>query len=289
MGVREWGAVGCLWVLGCSCGEEPSGMLDGGAPGSADTGVSSQVDASEEPAVSEEEGDAALSAAPDATMERTDAGVPVVGAATECFPEPLIGVHVVSCGGLRFDLSVPDTCQAGCGVILDVHGFSMSGAMQENNTGLQELAGSAGYIVIQPNATPFPPLSAWSEDDDARVFDFLMQVVDRYAADRNRLHMTGFSMGGFMTWRFACKHADILASVAPVAACASSGSDGLSGCAFEGEDVPSEQIPILYMHGEFDDNLVDYACAEPQVEAVTQHWSMIQDAVVSGEGFERRK
>lgn len=33
--------------------------------------------------------------------------------------------------------------------------------------------------------------------------------------DPMRIHMTGFSQGGALSWRFICDHADVLASVAP--------------------------------------------------------------------------
>ncbi|GIS33212.1 MAG: hypothetical protein Ct9H90mP4_11260 [Gammaproteobacteria bacterium] len=32
-----------------------------------------------------------------------------------------------------------------------------------------------------------------------------------------RIHITGFSQGGYMSWRFICKYSDVLASAGPLA------------------------------------------------------------------------
>jgi poly(3-hydroxybutyrate) depolymerase len=80
--------------------------------------------------------------------------------------------------------------------------------------------------------------------------------------------MTGFSEGGFMTWRWLCAHSDLLASVAPGAAawqCANLANLGLTppevGCELTGSAVPARSIPILYMQG-MKDGLVDPVCAD---------------------------
>ena len=66
--------------------------------------------------------------------------------------------RVVSCGPLTYDVAIPEACPAqGCGLIFDVHGLTMSGEMQEANTGLAQRGREAGYVVVQPNATPAPP------------------------------------------------------------------------------------------------------------------------------------
>src|SRR4030095_6437555 len=63
--------------------------------------------------------------------------------------------------------------------------------------------------------------------------------------DANRVHVTGFSRGGFVTWRMACDHADLFASAAPAGA--SDGSDRRERTCFAGGRVPSRKIPILML------------------------------------------
>ncbi len=195
-----------------------------------------------------------------------------------CFPNPGAGHRVYTCNGLAFDVEVPAACAGGgCGVILDVHGMTMSGPMEDANTELRVRGGAAGFIVIQPSATPAPPQSSWSESDDPKIFDFLTRAIAVYAIDSRRVHMTGFSQGGFMTWRFLCKHADVFASVAPAAAASNCGAPA---CSFTGAQIPTREIPVLYMHGRGDHNYIPYACAQPQVDAMVAAWSLTADGVV---------
>ncbi|HTU57213.1 MAG TPA: hypothetical protein VMF89_02250, partial [Polyangiales bacterium] len=120
-----------------------------------------------------------------------------------------------SCGeSVVFDVSVPATCTSkACGLIFDVHGWTMSGPIQEQNTGLAALGRQEGYIVVQPSA----PDASWNaETHDRVVSDFLKLAVEVWRVEPRRVHFTGFSQGGGMTYRMRCALADTLASVAPV-------------------------------------------------------------------------
>ena len=106
----------------------------------------------------------------------------------------------------------------------------MSGIVEDNNTNLRRLGEQYGYIVVQPNAAPAPPVSSWTPaTDDPKVFAFIELAVSTLHADTKRVHMTGFSEGGYMTYRFLCDHADYFASVAPAAG-AGARSALLQGC-----------------------------------------------------------
>jgi polyhydroxybutyrate depolymerase len=212
-----------------------------------------------------------------------------------CFPSPGAGHHVYPCNGLDFDVEVPASCVAGgCGLILDVHGLTMSAAMQDANTELRARGAAAGFIVVQPSAKPAPPQASWSASDEPKVHDFLTRALAVYAVDPDRVHMTGFSQGGFMTWRFLCAHADVFASVAPAAAASScpviGNPSGAAACTFTGAEVPSRKLPILYMHGRADQNYIPYSCAQPQVDAIASAWSLAPNGVVeSGAGYTRTR
>src|SRR5689334_13901444 len=84
-----------------------------------------------------------------------------------CFPEPGAGHRVYACNGITFDIEVPVACMSGgCGLILDVHGLTMSGPMEEANSELRVRGGAAGFVVIQPSANPSPPQSSWGDSDE---------------------------------------------------------------------------------------------------------------------------
>lgn len=185
--------------------------------------------------------------------------------------------HVFLCDGLEYDVSVPDTCAStACGLIFDVHGFSMSGKMENANTNLAALGRQHGYIVVNPNAEPDPPVASWTAaEDDPKVFAFLERVMNVFGVDPKRVHFTGFSQGGDMTWRMLCDHADVLASAAP----AGFGHSANEKC-FTAGQAPSPSVPILFMHGTAD-ALVPFSSAEAARDAVIAAQSMTQAEVVS--------
>lgn len=196
------------------------------------------------------------------------------GAAVECE----IGTaskQVIPCAGLEYDLSLSDACGAsGCGLIVDVHGFTMSGAMEEANTGLAALATPRGYVVLQPNANPDPPGSSWAAaTDDQRVVAFVEQVIADLGIDPLRIHFTGFSQGGDMTWRMLCDHGELFASVAPAAF----GHGPFEQCFSQGVAPPL--VPILYMHGTVD-ALVPFAEAEAARDRVIAAYALGAPEVV---------
>ena len=206
---------------------------------------------------------------------------------TDAFPPPKPdscikntnpGHQVHKCDGLTFDVTVPKQClTSACGVVVDVHGLTMNAKMQDANTAMRALGNKYGYIVLQPNANGIPPLSSWSAADDVKVLAFIKRVMAVWHADPKRIHFTGFSQGGAMSWRFLCKHGDLLASVAPAAAC--SAIDTAAGCFGKGKK-PKHQLPVMFMHGT-KDVLVNYSCAKQVRDAVVAAWQLKQSKVLS--------
>ena len=75
-----------------------------------------------------------------------------------------------------------------------------------------------------------------------------------------------------------CTHADILANVAPDAAC----STLFPHCPFTASARPAREIPVLYMHGRSD--VIVAGCQTAQRDAVVSGWSMTLDSTVSMDG-----
>ena len=131
-----------------------------------------------------------------------------------------------------------------CGLIFDVHRGLSNPDEQGARSNLARVAQeNGGYIVVQPGELSVP--SAWNPDIHYDIaFDFMQQAIDAFDVDRDRVHFTGFSQGGFMTWKFICDHADIIASAAPISA-------PEAGC-FHNGTGPSREIPILFISGSAD-------------------------------------
>jgi polyhydroxybutyrate depolymerase len=208
-----------------------------------------------------------------------------VGCVTSVEP----GHHVFPCQGLDVDIEVPALCLGTpCGLILDLHGLTMNAQQQDNNTNLRALGQQFGYLVVQPSAKDPPPLSKWvTYEDDEKVWAFAADARNAWHTDPRRFHVTGFSQGGFMTWRLLCAHADVIASAAPAGSCAGYGIElpyvgSLSevGCSFTGNQKPALEIPILQMHGTLDP-IIPYFCGTNLKNAVIDAWNLAEGATVS--------
>lgn len=203
-----------------------------------------------------------------------DAGAPTAEA---CFTDVSAGHRVLPCDGINYDVEISPACAlGGCGLIFDVHGATMNAASEDLNTDLRALGSAAGYVVVQPTGPASAIGPAWDPArDDPKVFAFLELTARAMRVDARRVHFTGFSQGGFMAWRMLCAHADLLASIAPAAACGAL----FRQCPFTPTDRPSEEIPVLYIHGSRD-NIVP-ACSGAMRDTVVAGWSMTPMGTVS--------
>lgn len=238
---------------------------------STETGATGEIDAGPDVGTVPDAG-----ATSDATSDTIDPfPAPLLD---ECITDGSAGEHTFACDGLTFEVSVPAAClERACGMIIDVHGYTMSGDQQDNNTRMRALGRERGYVVVQPNATPAPPQSTWTELDDDDVLAFAARTAAAFHIDPRRWYFTGFSQGGFMSWRFVCKHADQFAAIAPLAGCAYGGANA---CVLDwASDLPGE-THILYSHGSRD-TIVSGACMGPQRDSVLAAYELADPEVLS--------
>ena len=107
-------------------------------------------------------------------------------------------------------------------------------------------------IIVAPDA----PTRSWASDvSEQSVVALVEEVAARYAIDRNRVLVTGFSLGGRGTWFFATRHADLFTGAIPIAG--SAGEDSLDGLG---------SMPIHIVHSR-DDEVVPYG---PAAEAAAK-------------------
>ena len=190
-----------------------------------------------------------------------------------CITDVSAGDHTYTCGGLQTDARIPAACEApGCGLILELHGDTGTGLLMDEHTKLRDLGEQHGYIVVAPTGPPWPggPGSTWSSADDPNLVDIVQQFASVFRVDPKKIHVTGFSRGGFVTWRLLCDHADLFASAAPGGA-GDGANFGETTC-FSGGRMPSRQIPILFLMGR-----TDAAVGYPSMQA-------IRDAAIAAYG-----
>lgn len=92
------------------------------------------------------------------------------------------------------------------------------------------------FIVVSPQA---PPQTGWQVEVLKSMLDDLKK---KYRVDRDRIYLTGLSMGGYGTWNFSLKYPDELAAIAPVCG----GGDA-------GEVWKLRHMPVWCFHGAKDD------------------------------------
>ena len=171
-----------------------------------------------------------------------------------CITEVSAGDHTFTCSGLRVDARVPDACaQPGCGLVLELHGDTGSGLLMDGHTKLRELGAQHGYVVIAPSGPPYgngQPGSTWHATNDAALVEVVQLFASVFRIDPKKIHVTGFSRGGFVTWRLLCDHAELFASAAPGGA-GDGTAFGEATCFTPGR-APSRNLPILFLMGRTD-------------------------------------
>ena len=112
-------------------------------------------------------------------------------------------------------------------------------------------------IIVAPDA----PTRAWtSETAERAVLELLDSILEDYTIDRDRILVTGFSLGGRGTWFMATRHADVFTGAIPIA-----GSPGDDSLDLDG----LESMPIHIIHSR-DDEVVPYAPARAAAAALRE-------------------
>jgi poly(3-hydroxybutyrate) depolymerase len=131
-------------------------------------------------------------------------------------------------------------------LVISMHGMNQTMTDQKNQTQFITVARNNNFVLVFPQAIG----NQWQLGGTGDT-DFILVMIDdmhkKFGIDRNRVYLSGFSMGGMMTYYAATKIADKIAAYAPV-----------SGFLMGGPDTNSSRpIPIIHIHGA-DDTYVPY-------------------------------
>jgi polyhydroxybutyrate depolymerase len=83
-------------------------------------------------------------------------------------------------------------------------------------------------------------------DDSGYLLDVINTVKADYSVDPKRVYLMGHSNGGFMAFRMACDHAEVIAGIAALAASTFADTERCN---------PSEPVATLQVHGTADDTI----------------------------------
>jgi len=140
-------------------------------------------------------------------------------------------------------------------LVISMHGMNQTMTDQKNQTQFQSVAQANKFVLVFPQSIG----TQWQLYGTADT-DFILAIIDemvkRYGIDRDRVYLSGFSMGGMMTYYAATVIADKIAAFAPV-----------SGYLMSGPNTNSSRpIPIIHVHG-IDDGFVTYSNAQSHIDA----------------------
>lgn len=128
-------------------------------------------------------------------------------------------------------------------LIIQMHGMNQDAPYQKNAAKWESIADTARFVVVFPNGEN----KAWDISGN-KDLNFIKAIINemysKYGIDKNRVYVSGFSMGGMMSYHVANKMGDQIAAIAPV-----SGGGGVNS--------PKRAMPIMHTHGTTDD-VVNY-------------------------------
>jgi predicted peptidase len=156
---------------------------------------------------------------------------------------------------LGYTLFVPSTYSSSTPVplILALHfGVGGGGSAGAGRDVFQILVGPAlaetGAIIVAPDSVR----GNWSTaENDQAVNALLDMIMSRYAIDKSKVAVTGFSMGGAGTWHFAEKFPERFSAAIPVAGTPSGSATGW-------------KLPVFAVHSR-DDQVVPFGPTETKI------------------------
>ena len=149
---------------------------------------------------------------------------------------------------------VPSGLEKDSPLFISLHGMNQDAPYQQGMAHWEDIADTARFAVVYPNGIN----KSWDLSGN-RDIDFVLAIIDtmynRHQIDRNRVYLSGFSMGGMFTYHAMGRIADKIAAFAPVS------GYPMGGSAFQS----SRPIPIIHTHGTSDD-VVGYSGVAAMME-----------------------
>ena len=153
-------------------------------------------------------------------------------------------------------------------LVVSLHGYTSNAAEHENYFRLRNQVDARRFLLCVPNGS----LDSQGErfwnatevccdfefrrpDDSGYLRSLIEDITDAYPVDTGSIHMVGHSNGGFMAYRAACDHSDLIASIA-----------SLAGATFNNPSdcQPDQPVHVLQIHGTQDDVIAfDGGCFVP--------------------------
>jgi len=194
-----------------------------------------------------------ITSTPDSSTPATSTGPPRIASAATAVPD------AASPADRPYDVVVPSdyTGTTALPLVLGLHGYAATGAEIDSYLGLLPLVDDRGFLYVSPDGSADSRGTLFWDatdaccnftgaplDDAGYLADLISQVQADYAVDPARIYVVGHSNGGFMAYRMACEHADLVAAIVSIA-----------GATFADPDAcaPDAPVSVLQIHGDADE------------------------------------
>ena len=145
-------------------------------------------------------------------------------------------------------------------LLISCHGMNQDAAYQKGQLKIESIADTAKFVTVFPNGID----KRWDISGSTDI-DFVLALIDKmaeqYHIDRNRVYLSGFSMGGMFTYHAMNNIADRIAAFAPISGYSMGGTTANSSV---------RPIPIIHTHGTGDD-VVQFSGVQGALNAWINH------------------
>ncbi len=151
---------------------------------------------------------------------------------------------------------VPSNLPANRPLLISCHGMNQDANYQKGQMAIEALADKEKFVTVFPDGIN----KAWDISGRTDI-DFILKLIDKMAElhdiDRDRVYLSGFSMGGMFTYHCMNNIADKIAAFAPISGYPMWGATAAA----------SRPVPIIHTHGTGDD-----VCTFDKVQGVLDVW-----------------
>ncbi len=128
-------------------------------------------------------------------------------------------------------------------LLISCHGMNQDAAYQKKMLDIESVCDTAKFVTVFPNGID----KSWDISGN-RDINYVTALIDKmvtlYKIDRNRVYLSGFSMGGMFTYHAMNKIPDKIAAFAPISGYPMGGATANSNV---------RPLPIIHTHGTSDD------------------------------------
>lgn len=163
-------------------------------------------------------------------------------------------------------IHIPETAMYGfceensCPLLMDIHGLGVSIEDQANLSDFARITDEEHVIIVHPEGIDNGWNFGWccTEEEDV---DFLLKLIDRIIdernADENRVYLTGWSNGCYMSQEMASLASDVITAVACMAG-------------YTDEPTPADYspVPVMEIHGLLDSGVPYGSSATASLQVV---------------------